>query len=282
MLSRETSSVATVTAALSDILQGRSTQPLAVDQGVDEAQAALSLTDPVVVQQRKNRGESRSGSRSAIDKVVLTTDLDDVAGTLGCNVGVSTTLLVVETLVFLVERLDVVFDDFVLVGGALEVVGETSTRVEAAKVAVYSDFRAEVLSSSHSSSVRARSGESGEELTSTVLVDSSVANALSITSNARITRRVDGRNTTSTKGHDVVANPLGISARDSLLVITVRSGEDLREVLVPEREEVVHLKLVRLVGVVDGGSVRCEGRRTSGSVVGERDGEDESTNSFNI
>lgn len=177
---------------------------------------------------------------------------------LSSNIGVGTAGLVVQTIKFSLQALNVVSDGLLLVVGDREVVAESGTRGEA----LNSGLRVEVGSTAHRGNPRAAGREIRSELGS---VQTVVALAGAVGANTSITGRNEVRDTAGTELSEASADTPSVRLRDGLLIVTVRAAEHVGQVVLGK--DVVEEGQVGLVGIGGSAKTGLEWRHAT-SVVG--------------
>ena len=180
---------------------------------------------------------------------------------MGSQIRVSAARLVVETLVGIAERVNVLWHDAVLVPRAGEVVAKaTAARVEIAETSRRVATRAvsrflglKVHGRTDSGDVGARGGEAGLEL---VLVAAVVCVAGVCAAETVVAGREEEGCASGTYLGELLADTLGVALGHGLLRVAVRGGDDAGDGVLGEQP--VHPHKVGLVGVCGGGDIGCE------------------------
>lgn len=219
---------------LSKTLEANLVQPR-----VDPAHGRLVGSEPGVVQQSEDGCDTRARGASTGDQDVLAGVENVVRVRLSGDVGVGPSGGVVQALPLVAQDAEVLLDGGLLPFGLGPDVGEATTGESSAGLG------GDVPGAADSSYVWASGRESRVEAGSVLSVV-----GLAGGSRALVSGREEDGNTAGTKLAKHVANLDGKLARNGLLVLAVRCGQSLRELIIRKVLHVLEEVQVRLVGAV--------------------------------
>lgn len=239
---------------LSKTLEANLVQPR-----VDPAHGRLVGSEPGVVQQSEDGCDTRARGASTGDQDVLAGVENVVRVRLSGDVGVGPSGGVVQALPLVAQDAEVLLDGGLLPFGLGPDVGEATTGESSAGLG------GDVPSAADSSDVWASGRESRVEAGSVLSIV-----GLAGGSRALVSGREEDGNTAGTKLAKHVANLDGKLARNGLLVLAVRCGQSLRELIIRKVLHVleeVQVRLVRAVIAVRLVQIGDQRSATTGGVV---------------
>lgn len=239
---------------LSKTLEANLVQPR-----VDPAHGRLVGSEPGVVQQSEDGCDTRARGASTGDQDVLAGVENVVRVRLSGDVGVGPSGGVVQALPLVAQDAEVLLDGGLLPFGLGPDVGEATTGESSAGLG------GDVSSAADSSDVWASGRESRVEAGSVLSIV-----GLAGGSRALVSGREEDGNTAGTKLAKHVANLDGKLARNGLLVLAVRCGQSLRELIIRKVLHVleeVQVRLVRAVIAVRLVQIGDQRSATTGGVV---------------
>lgn len=252
---------ATSVASRGDIRQRR--RRIGVQPRVQETQASFAVGNAVAVDQLDDTGKRRGGTAGTVDQLRRAIHDNDEVSRLRRHIGVRTT-----------RRVEVLGDGGVcgvvskprvdrggLVARLAEQIGEATAAVSPGLL------RRLAGGAAHGRHPGARGGEAGGELLGAGRVD-----AVARAADAAVTRCHEDGHATGAELGEEIARAGGVVVGHGGLVIAVRDGQRVGQVVVVEGQEVVEELDVGLVGV---GAAADPLAETARAIVGERDGLDD-------